>query len=243
MNRFLLLAAVLLVTGCSSVSVGRINEVPALTPASRPKAVYVRPFSVPIGIEFDAARVAGEADARERVGQFVAQGVLAKADDWIAPGKLLEPGAVAPAGGLLIEGTVRRTSQGSRALRVGIGFGAGRSWFETAVRVYNLDYSATEPWLTFRTTGGSNMEPGLVGMLVPSPISIPVAASVLGGVVAAGGITTKGVTQDAMRTGRMVAAAVHDRLAVAGVVKRQAKVKTPGTIPLAGSGPEVRIAD
>jgi hypothetical protein len=237
------LAAVLVVTGCSSVSVERINEVAALTPASRPKAVYVRPFTVPVGIEFNAAPAAGETDARDRVGRLVAEGVLSKADEWIAPGQLLEPGAAVPGGGLLIEGTVRRTNQGSRALRVGIGFGAGRSWFETAVRVYYLDYSATEPWLTFRTTGGSNIEPGLVGMLVPSPVAIPVAASLLGGVVTAGAIGTKGVTQDAMRTGRMVAAAVHDRLAAASVVKRQARVKTPGKIPVTGSEAEVRRAE
>jgi hypothetical protein len=41
----------------------------------------------------------------------------------------------------------------------------------------------------------------------------------------------------------MVAAAVHDRLAAASVVKRQARVKTPGKIPVTGSEAEVRRAD
>jgi len=150
----------------------------------------------------------------------------------VAPGRLLEAGAKMPAEGLLVAGKILRTRQGSRALRIGIGFGAGRTRLETSVRVFNLAASRTEPWLRFETTGGSNMEPGVVGALVPSPVSIPIAASVaagvVGGAVTAGAVGMKGVSQDAMRTGRVITMAVHDKLAERGVLPRQAKVKRAG---------------
>lgn len=217
--------------GCSSVSVKEMREQSALAPASMPKVVWVRPFDFPHGIEFDAAPTSGEADARARVGRLVADGVISRSGRWIAPGRLLAAGEPAPSAGLLIEGRILRVRQGSRLLRIGIGFGAGGTRMETSVRVYDLALSATEPWLRFETTGGSNAEPGLVGMLVPSPLSIPVAASVIGGVVTAGALGTKGVTQDALRTGRTVAAAVHDRLAARGLVQRKARVKNSGAMP------------
>lgn len=228
---FLLLVPVL--TGCSSVSMLEERQVAALAPVRAPETVWVRPFEVPRAAEFDAASpvvTAEDEDARERVGRLIAEGVLSRADNWIAQGRLLEPGAPVPSGGLLIEGKVLRTRQGSRALRLGIGFGAGRTQLETSVRVYYLDRSATEPWLTFETTGGSNMEPGLIGMLVPSPVAIPVAVSIIGGAATAGAIGGKGITQDATRTGRTIAAAVHDKLVKAGALERRTSVKRAGRL-------------
>ena len=223
----LLLLLLATLAGCSSVSVHEEEETAALAPSSRPKVVWVRPFTVPPGAEFD---VAGDGDPKARVGQLVAEGILSKSDKWLAPGRLLEPGAPVPTGGLLIEGKILRARQGSRALRLGLGFGAGRSMLETKVKVFYLDYSPTEPWLAFETSGGSNAEPGLAGMLVPSPVAIPVAVTALGGAVTAGAITGKGVTEDARRTGRMIAAAVHERLAARGVVRKKASAKRPGKV-------------
>jgi hypothetical protein len=177
--RILLLPLVLL-TGCSSVSVLQEREVSALAPTSRPKALYVRPFEVRRGAEFDAAAPVGGEDPRMKIAELVTEGVLSKADEWIAPGKLLPADAPAPDEGLLVRGKILRTQQGSRALRIGIGFGLGRTRLETSVRVFNLAASKTEPWLAFETTGGSNMEPGVIGALVPSPVAIPIAASLFG---------------------------------------------------------------
>ena len=67
-------------------------------------------------------------------------------------------------------------------------------------------------------------------MVVPSPVSIPVAVSVIGGTAAAGAITGKGVTDDATRTGRTIAAAIHEQLAAVGVVKKKASAKKPGKV-------------
>ncbi len=225
----LFLLPLLLLAGCSSVSVLEESETAALAPVSRPTALWVRPFEVPRGAEFDAAAPRGE-DPRVRIGAVIAEGILSR-DRWIAPGRLLEPDAAVPSGGLLVEGKLLRTRQGSRALRLGLGFGAGRTQLETSVRVFHLDYSTKEPWLTFETTGGSNMEPGLAAMLVPSPLAIPVAVSVVGGAATAGSVGIKGVTEDALRTGRTIAAAIHDRLAERGAVKREVRPKRAGRVP------------
>lgn len=222
--------SLLLLAGCSSVSVLQERETPRLAPASRPEALYVRPFEVRRGAEFDAATPVNGQDPRDKVGELVTEAILSRADAWIAPGKLLDAGAPLPSSGLLVQGKILRTQQGSRALRVGIGFGLGRTRLETSVRVFNLAASSTEPWLAFETTGGSNMEPGVLGALVPSPVAIPIAASVVGSAVTAGAIGVKGVTQDASRTGRVIAAAVHDRLVQRKLLERATTVKRSGRL-------------
>jgi hypothetical protein len=223
---------VLSVTGCSSVSILQEKQNAALAPAAQPAAVWVRPFEVPRAAEFDvSARAADRTEsAEDRMGQFVAQGILSRADSMIAPGRLLAAEEKPSGGGLLVEGRILRARQGSRALRTGIGFGFGGTKFETSVRVYNLDRSASEPWLPFETTGGSNMEPGLIGILVPSPASIPIALTMVSGAATAGALGTKGISQDATRTGRMVALAIHDQLAEDGLIKRRGRVKRSGRL-------------
>ena len=79
------------------------------------------------------------------------------------------------------------------------------------------------------------MEPGLAAALVTAPISaplvvLPAAASVASGAVSTASRGFKGVTQDGKRTGRAIAAAVHDRLAVRQLVERKAYPKRGGRI-------------
>lgn len=225
-----LLPWLLALAGCSSVSVLQERETASLAPSVRPDVLYVRPFEVRRGVEFDAAAAREGEDVESKVGSLVADGILSRAEAWIAPGRLLEGASAPPSSGLLVQGKILRARQGSRALRMGIGFGAGRTRLETSVRVFNLSASATEPWLAFETTGGSNMEPGLLGALVPSPVSIPIALSVAGSAVTAGAVGAKGVTQDAQRTGRVIAAAVHDKLAARGLVGRVTSAKRAGRL-------------
>ena len=224
------LPLLLALAGCSSVSVLQERENADLAPAARPGVLYVRPFEVRRGVEFDAAAAKPGEDVEAKVGALVAEGILSRASEWIAPGQLLESSAPAPSDGLLVQGKILRLRQGSRALRMGIGFGAGRTRLETSVRVFNLSASVTEPWLSFETTGGSNMEPGIIGAVVPSPVSIPIAVSVIGSAVTAGAIGVKGVTQDAERTGRVIAAAVHDKLAKRKLVERVTTAKRAGRL-------------
>lgn len=225
----------LLAGGCSSVSVTGEREDAALAPTAPPPAVYVHLFEVPDGAEFEVATPNKGEDARRRVGQLIADGIFTRSSRWIAPGRVAGDGEKLPASGLLIDGCLLRAQQGSRALRLGIGFGLGRSHLDTSVRVFNLAKSADKPWLTFNTTGGSNMEPGLAAALVTAPISAPVVALPAAASVASGAVSTasrgfKGVTQDGKRTGRAIAAAVHDRLAVRQLVERKAYPKRGGHI-------------
>lgn len=221
----------LLLAACSSVSVVEEKENAALAPKSAPPELFVRPFEVPGGTEFDVAAPRGEDDPRTLVGRTIAAGVVSRGSRWIAPTTVLEDSKKTPAKGLLIDGKVLRARQGSRALRIGIGFGAGRTRLDTSVRVFNLDASSKKPWLTFKTTGGSNMEPGLIAsIVVPSPATIPLVAGIAGGAVSGVAKSNKGVSQDAKRTGRAIVAAVHDRLASNGLLKRKAWPKRRGTL-------------
>jgi Domain of unknown function (DUF4410) len=221
----------LLLAGCSSVSVLDEKEDAALAPKTRPIALYVRPFTVAPQAKFEVAPAAPGEDVRSKVGQLIGVGVQSRANEWVASTAVLKPGDPAPTNGLLLEGVVLLADQGSRALRLGIGFGLGRSRLETAVKIYNLEASHKKPWLTCRTTGGSNREPGLVtSLIVPFPAMLPVLASAAGGAVSTVSKGNKGVTQDCKRTGRVITAWLHDHLVVRGLAQRKAWPKRPGSL-------------
>ncbi|MFZ9932704.1 MAG: DUF4410 domain-containing protein [Chthoniobacterales bacterium] len=221
----------LLLGACSSVSVIEEREDAALAPKSAPRELLVRPFGISPGARFQVAPASEKENPRERVGRIIAEGVLSRGVRWVAPTRVLEPGEKVPPDGLLIEGGVLLAEQGSRALRLGVGFGAGRTRLDTTVRVYNLAASAAKPWLTCKTTGGSNMEPGILfGLIIPSPATIPVLLGVAGGTASAFSKSNKGITQDGKRTGRAITGVVHDRLAARGLVPRKAWPKRGGSL-------------
>lgn len=226
-----LLLVCLLLAACSSVSVVEERENAALAPKSAPTKLLAQPFGVSKDAHFDVV-AAREESPQAKIGRLIAEGIVSRGERWMsAPGRVLEPGESPPPQGLLVEGRMLMAEQGSRALRLGIGFGAGRTRLETTVRVYNLAASTQKPWLTFKTTGGSNSEPGLLaGLVVPSPVAIPVVVSALGGAAAAGGIVGKGVTQDATRTGRTITAAISEHLAARGLIKKKARAKRNGRL-------------
>ncbi len=98
------LPLVLLATGCSSVSVLQERENASLAPTARPVVFYVRPFEVRRGAEFDAASAKANEDVPAKVGSLVADGIMSKAGEWVAPGRLLESDAATPSEGLLVRG-------------------------------------------------------------------------------------------------------------------------------------------
>lgn len=229
-NLLLLLSAVAL-TACSSVSVIEEKENAALAPKAAPTQLFVGPFGVAKGSQFDVAAPRGKADARAELGLGIVDGMLSRGERWIAPTKVLERGEKWPRKGILVEGTVIRAEQGSRALRIGVGFGLGRTHLDTSVSVFNLEASTKTPWLTYKTTGGSNMEPGLVtGLVAPGAVAVPLVAALTSTAISGVAKGNKGVSQDAKRTGRAVVAAIHDSLASKGLVKRKAWPKRIGTL-------------
>ncbi|MEI7865112.1 MAG: DUF4410 domain-containing protein [Chthoniobacterales bacterium] len=234
MKFFRLVPFFLLMAGCSSVSVIDEKENASLAPRVRPVALYVRPFAVASKADFQVAPATLGEDVRSKVGQLILDGVLSRGNDLVASTGILKAGDPAPEKGLLLEGVVLFANQGSRALRLGIGFGLGRSRLETAVKIYNLEASRKKPWITCRTTGGSNHEPGLVtSLIMPVPITLPVlAGAVAGGAMSTISIGDKGVTQDSKRTGRVIAAVLHDHLVMRGLIRRKAWPKRSGLLAL-----------
>ncbi|SDU03730.1 protein of unknown function [Verrucomicrobium sp. GAS474] len=105
----------------------------------------------------------------------------------------------------LIRGKFTRIHQGSRALRGTIGFGLGRTRYETRVSVYDLSKGTATPFLTFSTIGGSGAEPGAVTAIATDPLTIVIEAAAGG----AGGIA-HGLTEDTARTAREITAELSD---------------------------------
>jgi Domain of unknown function (DUF4410) len=68
----------------------------------------------------------------------------------------------------LITGQFTRVRQGSRALRILLGLGAGGTKMETITQVYDLSTRARQrPLFTFSTSGGSNAEPAIITSFAP----------------------------------------------------------------------------
>src|SRR5690606_37626102 len=95
----------------------------------------------------------------------------------------------------LVTGRFLRVNQGSRAMRMTVGLGAGGSKVETRVVVYDLSGETPRAILTFETTGGSNAAAGAIFNLNPW----------IAGASAAG-LALSGLSYDAVRTSREVTA-------------------------------------
>jgi hypothetical protein len=129
----------------------------------------------------------------------------------------------------LITGQFNRVNQGSRGLRMALGLGAGGTKMETTVQVYDLSTrSRHQPLFTFSTTGGSNADPGIITSVGPlAPATLPEA------VISVAGKGGHGVSEDAKRTARVIAAYVSEQLAARGYLpagKKAGKAKRPGEL-------------
>lgn len=171
-------------TGCASVSVVEKTVRTSKAALNKPAQIYVQAFDFSKGT-WNVDRTGQELDEFKKTAAQELQRMMIERFPEItqtdtAPASL-------PNSGLLITGEFTRVNQGSRALRMGIGFGAGGTKVETIVRLYDLSISKTEPVMQFATTGGSNAEPGWLA----------------GGVVCAGTNAT-GLQEDWERTSREI---------------------------------------
>ncbi|MEI9999024.1 MAG: DUF4410 domain-containing protein [Verrucomicrobiota bacterium] len=72
-----------------------------------------------------------------------------------------DPTSLPPQNAWVVTGEFVRVNQGSRFLRLVIGFGAGGTKVETNVHVYDLQQGYRKrPFLNFVTIGGSGAQPG-----------------------------------------------------------------------------------
>jgi hypothetical protein len=113
----------------------------------------------------------------------------------------------------LVTGRFIRINQGSRALRVLIGLGAGGTKLETEVSIFDLSTRPARLVAQFQTVGGSNAEPGALIGGGPDVVSAGVGIGV-GAVSSA----LHGVTEDSRRTARMIAFYTSQQLAARGFI-------------------------
>ena len=96
-------------------------------------------------------------------------------------------------------------------------------------QVYDLSTrSRQQPLFTFSTTGGSNAEPGIITSVGPlAPTTVPAV------LISVAGKGAHGVSEDAKRTARVIAAYVSEQLAARGYLpagKKAGKAKRPGEL-------------
>jgi hypothetical protein len=224
-STFLLLLAL---SGCASVSVGNIHE-KGIPPKKLPSKIYVQEFEAHEE-DFHVSRSDNDLEVfikQER--QALAVDLVQQLTKYVAPAAILSEGKAMPRGNYwLVTGIYDRVNQGSRALRMIVGFGAGGTKMETRVRVDALAGREPQPFLTMLTTGGSGMAPGAVGAFSPAA---PLYAA--GAVANAGGASLSGISVDRIRTAREITAAVSEYCFQHGLIqeRRTRRPKKLGMLP------------
>ncbi len=192
--------------GCASVTVrlGAEHSVAYL-----PNQIYVDPFTIrKSGIHADrAGQDLKDFDDTLKAGM---QRAISKdiSDRLVVCFPSPPQGVSGPRPSWVIRGEFTRVEQGSRLLRGAVGFGLGATKMECSVRV--VDLTEGEPGrriLEFKTTGGSNAEPGAITSYATDPLSVAIQA-----VVGSGGNLFHGVTEDMNRTAREITAELSDYL-------------------------------
>lgn len=207
------LVPILALASCASVSVQKGAE--QATP-QMPQKIYIAMLDTAHG-NFKVDREGVElAEFKQNLQAMMQTGLVTDLSHRLILAVPATPEQVfQPENAWLIRGEFTKVNQGSRLLRGAIGFGAGGTKMETNVYVYDLNQSATTPFLTFSTTGGSNAEPGAVtgGATDPVVAVIGVAASGAGGVA-------HGLTEDTARTTREITAELSDYMYRSGWISK-----------------------
>lgn len=194
---------------CASVSLKESRRADAPL-VQRPERFLVEPFS------FEPERVQVGRNGRD-LEEFKSE-VSARMTAYLLrrlpevtgiPAQAASRGSVPTGGNVwLIRGHFDRLNQGSRLLRAVVGLGAGGTKMETTVVVYDLSAAEPRPILLLRTSGGSNISPG-IGGVATFWISGPMAFTSLFNVVEG---VRSGVSFDADRTSREIGAAIAEFL-------------------------------
>lgn len=207
----------LLLCSCASVSVCKIKPA-ANQPFVVPKKIYVREFT---GTE-SVFRVDRKGDSltefKTKTSKQLSDDLVKKLNESVIPAEALATNGQAPKGeNWLIIGTFDRVNQGSRALRTLFGLGFGGTKIETTVHVASLSTGRPVEILSFRTSGGSNTEPG-PGILMGPPDPTTILPLLWG-------VAMPGLTKDITRTAKEIAAEISDYLSKHGVTPKNPKLK------------------
>jgi hypothetical protein len=224
--------AMLLLASCASVSVEKMRHTipPQEGPKIAPNEILIRPFVVSneaLRVDRDSEELEEfKKELRDRLANQMAESFKKH----VANARVVAAGDTLPQGNFwLVSGEFQRVNQGSRLLRSVVGFGSGGTKMDTVVRVYDLSQKEPREFLTFETTGGSNVSQGVLGVLT-FPVGGPMAFMSLANAV--DGVRS-GVTFDTKRTAREITAALseylHKRRALVG--KKPLKPKRLGEVP------------
>jgi len=222
----------LLLASCASVSVEKMRHTipPQEGPKIAPDEILIRPFVVSneaLRVDRDSEELEEfKKELRDRLAQQTAE----RFKKHVANARVVAAGDTLPQGNFwLVSGEFQRVNQGSRLLRSVVGFGSGGTKMDTVVRVYDLSQKEPREFLTFETTGGSNVSQGVLGVLT-FPVGGPMAFMSLANAV--DGVRS-GVTFDTKRTAREITATLseylHKRRALVG--KKPIKPKRLGEVP------------
>ena len=216
--------ALFFLSGCASVKITEVYEEKTLSPSpSKKEVTTIAPFVttpahpnpqlttkyldpetgfIYIGKKDNPPKVS-------KLGEILAQSIKQRVRKANHEGATVTE--LKPKSGIWVRGQMVDEIQGSRALRALIGLGAGKTKLGTRTFVFNLNKSKTRPWLTLWTQGGSGYEPGALFSAVPSPLPV---FNLVGGISTLGTLinhSNKGLTQDAKRTGKVIAKAIIAR--------------------------------
>lgn len=195
---------------CASISVKEKPDVNLAKGEIQPQLIYVRDFTVQLEAFNVDRKDAKLAEFEKQTVEAMSRELLERLSK-IYPCERLAADAPAPAGACwVLEGRFLRVNQGSRALRMFIGFGAGGTKMETAVQVYDLAQAGVQPIMSFDTTGGSNAGPG--AMASSNPYSAAATAA---------GASAHGISEDTRRTSRMIVAYVSEYLGEKGWISKE----------------------
>jgi hypothetical protein len=203
---------VLGVCGCASVSVTDVAHFPGPRPPM-PERILVEEFSAP-SVAFRVDRDGEALDMfRNEFARGLSRAIVERVDKHLLPAEVSDGDRKGGRRVWVVTGRFLRVNQGSRALRMSLGLGAGGSKLETRVVVYDLSGDKPRAILTFETTGGSNAAAGAVFNLNPW-----IAGA------AAAGLALSGLSYDAVRTSREVTAVLSEYMAEQGMIDpRRAK--------------------
>ena len=222
----LCLMSLAMLSGCAPTEVYRIRSYSGDRPLPRPERVLVYDFAVssedvklssgPGVRQLQRADTVSQTEEQLKVGREVADSLAAELVNAIGklgfPAERARRGARVPRRALAIDGQFVHIEEGSRTLRMLIGFGAGASEVRTLVQVYMRSPDGKILVEEFETKAESSRKPGLgVTMGAGAVAGVITAAGAAAGGAASGVMETKAsVNADARRTADEIAKHLAD---------------------------------
>ena len=210
-------SALVFFSGCASVSTHSHERHGVPARQRPPEIIYVQEFEAPAEV-FRVDRPEKEAEKlRAAEASRLAHNIVWRVRDHIGPSWSVAQSVMPPRGPYwLVTGEFVRVNQGSRALRMLLGFGAGGTKLETQVAVYDLSGKKPQLVMRFSTTGGSNAQPGAIANTNPWSAAYTGAA-----------LAFSGIRFDITRTSREITAALSQELALQGNLSHDKRALRP----------------